>query len=154
MPRFGNYLQPMRLLHVILIAFIFTSCGDEEKVARERPADVLPMDSMARYMSELHMIDAATRHRDVRKLGIQAHVKKAYFDYFDTCGITRERFDKSLDYWSGDNEEMIQVYDLSMELLSTKLADIKGSTAIEEEEEPSIEEQLEDGARVRKKKRL
>jgi hypothetical protein len=40
-----------------------------------------------------------------------------------------------------------------MEILSTKLADIKGSSAVEEEE-PSLDEQLEDGARVRKKKTL
>ena len=103
-------------------------------------------------MADLHLLDAATRHRDVRKLGIQAHVKNAYFEYFDTCGITQERFDKSLDYWSEDNEDMIQVYDLTMEILSTRLADVKGAPEPEEEPEKSIEEQLEEGARVRKKR--
>ncbi|NCG28970.1 MAG: DUF4296 domain-containing protein [Bacteroidetes bacterium] len=143
----------MKWFSLISTLIVLASCGSGNEVVREKPNGVLPIDSMAMYMADVHLLDAATRHREVRKLGIQAHVKKAYFDYFDTCGISRVRFDKSLDYWSADNEEMIQVYDLSMEILSTKLADIKGASAVEEEE-PSLDEQLEDGARVRKKKTL
>jgi len=80
---------------------------------------------MAFYLSEVHIIDAAMRNREVRRKSLQSYAKRGFVYYFDTAGVSHEKFVRSLDFWRQDTKEMAAIYDVAMERLSVKLAAAK-----------------------------
>jgi len=114
-----------QLAAFLLSAILLASCGSEEKAPREVPDGVLSKDSMAYYLSEVHVIDAALRHRKVRKGNMQPYAKRAFIEYFDTAQISRDRFVESLEFWAEDFEELSEIYDMSMERISTQIVQLK-----------------------------
>ena len=117
------------MIRLILLSFLFLSLqgcnADKNPGPAIEPAHILSKDSMAFYLSEVHIVDAALRHRDVRKKGLQAQAKKGFINYFDTAHVSKARFTESLNYWKDNYEEMEEIYDQSMELLSTQLVTLK-----------------------------
>lgn len=115
----------MRIFAAVCLLLIMASCGNKKKELTPKPEGVLSKDSLAFYLSEVHIIDAAMRHREVRKKNLQKQAREGFHHYFDTAGVSQDRFVKSLDYWKDNYSEMEEIYDLSMEILSTKLAKLK-----------------------------
>lgn len=115
----------MRIFAAVCLLLIMASCGNKKKELTFKPEGVLSKDSLAFYLSEVHIIDAAMRHREVRKKNLQKQAREGFNHYFDTAGVSQDRFVKSLDYWKDNYSEMEEIYDLSMEILSTKLAKLK-----------------------------
>jgi hypothetical protein len=111
------------LLFCLLL--LMQGCGSDEQKLPPKPEQVLSKDSMAFYLSQVHIIDAAMRHRDVRKKSLQPEARQGFVNYFDTAGVSKERFVESVDYWKLNYVEMEEIYNLSMEILSTKLAVLK-----------------------------
>lgn len=118
----------------IILCILFSACNGDQREVRELPRGILPKDSMAYYLSQLHIIDAAMRHREVRKSALQSYAKRGFIEYFDTAGVSHERFVKSLEFWGDDFEDMSEVYDLAMERLSTQLAREKAQQAAQHNE--------------------
>ncbi|MEQ9187309.1 MAG: DUF4296 domain-containing protein [Cryomorphaceae bacterium] len=114
----------MRIL-VVLIMALFFGCGQKTPPPRKVPSSVLSKDSMAYFLSQVHIVDAAMRHRDVRKENLQVYAKRGFIEYFDTAQVNRERFLESLAFWGEDFEEMSGIYDMAMERLSTQMARLK-----------------------------
>jgi hypothetical protein len=56
---------------------------------------------------------------------LQAQAKQGFINYFDTARVSKARFTESLDYWKDHYEEMEEIYDQSMEILSTQLVTLK-----------------------------
>ena len=115
----------MRRLAPLLLLAIIVACGDGRPKNIKAPPGILPKDSMAYFLSQVHMIDAATRHREVRKHNLQVYAKQGFLVYFDTAKVSRERFLASLEFWGDDFDQMSEIYDLAMERLSTQMAKLK-----------------------------
>lgn len=115
----------IRYCALLFLLISVQSCGSNEEEVRQKPAHVLSKDSVSFYLSQVHIIDAAMRHRDVRKKSLQLEARQGFNHYFDTADISKERFIESLNYWKDNYVEMEEIYDLSMEILSTKLAVLK-----------------------------
>ena len=116
----------IRLILLSIILLSLQGCGSDKNPApAKKPTHILSKDSMAFYLSEIHIVDAALRHRDVRKKGLQAQAKQGFINYFDTAHVSKARFTESLDYWKDNYEEMEEIYDQSMEILSTQLVTLK-----------------------------
>jgi hypothetical protein len=123
------------LIGALLIA---VSCGEKTVSTRPVPDHILPKDSMALFLGQIHLVDAASRHREVRKQSLQSYAKRGFIEYFDTAHVSRERFLESLSFWGEDFQEMDEIYDLAMERLSTQMAKLKS-----EEKEASAAAQAE-----------
>jgi hypothetical protein len=80
---------------------------------------------MAYFISQVHLIDAASRQREIKKGNLQVYAKRGFIEYFDTAKVSRERFLKSLEFWGDDFDDMAEVYDIAMERLSTQAAQLK-----------------------------
>lgn len=113
----------------MILALLIVACGEEEKPSRVAPEGILPKDSMAYYLSQVHIMDAAMRHRKVRKGNMQSYAKRGFIEYFDTAGVSHDRFIRSLEFWAEDFEEMSEVYDLAMERISTQMVRLKQEEA-------------------------
>jgi len=115
----------MRYGTLFCLLLLIQGCTSDEQKLPPKPANVLSKDSMAFYLSQVHIIDAAMRHRDVRKKSLQSQARQGFINYFDTAGVSKERFVESLNYWKENYVEMEEIYDNSMEILSTRLAVLK-----------------------------
>ncbi|NQV51576.1 MAG: DUF4296 domain-containing protein [Flavobacteriales bacterium] len=115
----------MKALLPLLSLVFLLACGSDKPTPRPVPPDVLSKDSMAFFLSQVHVVDAAMRHRDVRKENLQVYAKRGFIEYFDTAQVSRKKFVQSLAFWGADFEEMSEIYDLAMERLSTQTARLK-----------------------------
>ena len=115
----------MKALIPLLALLFLLACTSDKPAPRPVPVDVLSKDSMAYFLSQVHVIDAAMRHRDVRKENLQVYAKRGFIEYFDTAQVSRAKFVRSLEFWGADFEEMSEIYDLAMERLSTETARLK-----------------------------
>jgi len=109
------------IIRVAFLMLVLVSCSTK-KETKTPPPDVMGKDSLAYHLGNIHFIDAAMRHRVVRKQSLQAQAKMAFIEYFDTSGTSQQRFETSLAYWRDDFEAMDEIYAKSMEMLSMKLA--------------------------------
>lgn len=110
--------------HIVLFSLLALSgCSNETQRSESTiPAGVIPADSMAIYMADIQVLEAAIRSREVRKQKLQDEARLAYINYFDTASVSKDRFLKSLDYWKHDFGMMASIYDRAMETLSTRMA--------------------------------
>jgi hypothetical protein len=118
-------MRPLSVFFGIVFASVFTSCGNNENAPREVPDGILSQDSMAYFISQVHLIDAASRQREIKKGNLQVYAKRGFIEYFDTAKVSRGRFLKSLEFWGDDFDDMAEVYDIAMERLSTQAAQLK-----------------------------
>lgn len=146
----------MKYLAILLLLIVLSGCASDEKDADKvtYPSIVMPPDSLAFHLANIHILEAAMRHRDVRKQALQLNAKNGFEDYFDTSKVSRERFERSLSYWEKNFDEMANIYDLAMERLSTKLARMKQSSEVAADSTTRITPQEKSVEAPEKPKRL
>jgi hypothetical protein len=117
--------------HALIVSFFVAvlclSCNERKSVSSlpPPPRGVLSADSLAILLADLQVFEAAIRSRETRRDGLQDEARLAYLNYFDTVGISEERFKTSLNFWKDDLFVMEQIFDQSMEILSTRMAKAK-----------------------------
>ena len=104
----------MRIVLSICIIFMLFSC--REKTIRVKPKNVLPSDSMALILVEVHMMNAAHPHRDVRKKKLQPYALKEYQAMFDSVKVSEQRFEESFDWWNDEPEDIRGILDETLNI--------------------------------------
>lgn len=117
----------------IAALLLMVGCASEE--APPRPSHILSEDTMSIVLAEVHYFNAAAQHRDVRRKFMQSLVKEDMDAFYDSLGVTEEQFDESLQYYLDRPQEMLELYDGAMDLLSTRLASSRPTTADSPREE-------------------
>lgn len=110
------------ILYICCVALLV---GCTKKKPRQRPNYVLPQDSMAMILSEVHLLNAVSQHRESRRQHFQKFVEAEQKVLFDSLGVPMARFDSSMTFWLQDPKKMKEIYDESMNVLSTRLAQVK-----------------------------
>lgn len=111
------------LVSFFLMTLIVACSGEQsEDQTLQVPQGIIPPDSMALFMADIQVLEAAIRSREVRKQKLQDEARVAYIGYFDTAAVSKDRFMKSLDHWKNDFGIMETIYDDAMEILSTRVA--------------------------------
>lgn len=113
----------MKKLALLSLCIVLFACNEKEN--RVRPAYVLPSDSMAVMLADIQMLNAGYQHRDVRRDKLQAFAIKEYDAYFDSVGVSKERYDSSFSWWSRDTDAMQALYDNSLNILSIRVTEEK-----------------------------
>ena len=125
----------MKKLAVLSLSFLLFACNEKEN--RVRPAYVLPSDSMAVMLADIQMLNAGYQHRDVRRDKLQAFAIKEYDAFFDSVGVSKERFDSSFSWWSKDTDAMLALYDNTLNILSIRVTEEKTRRRLKSEAEQS-----------------
>jgi hypothetical protein len=123
----------MKKLAVLSLSFMLFACNEKEN--RVRPAYVLPSDSMALFLADVQMLNAGYQHRDVRKDKLQAFAIKEYDAYFDSVGVSKERYDSSFNWWSRDTDALQALYDNTLNILSIRVTEEKTRRRLKSEAE-------------------
>lgn len=89
------------VLH-ILILLLFSGCT-------LRPFGVLSQDKMVDVLLDVHIVEAAIRTLDSNSKRIEK--QEYYNEMFAHHGITKEQFDKSLDWYSHHPSRLVEIYD-------------------------------------------
>jgi hypothetical protein len=90
------------VLIYIIIGVLLSSCG-------LRPYGVLSQDEMVDILLEIHVVDAAILVLDSRSKQIE---KQEYYNQvFAKYGLTKEQFDKSLEWYSSRPDVMFAIYE-------------------------------------------
>lgn len=110
---------------IIYICCVALMAGCTKKKPRQRPGYVLPQDSMAMILAEVHLLNAVSQHRESRRQHFQKFVEAEQKALFDSLGVPVARFDSSMTFWLEDPKKLKEIYDESMNVLSTRLAQVK-----------------------------
>lgn len=120
----------MKTLATALLLIGVVACTSE--APRKRPADIYSPDSMALFMAEIQLINAKSQHRESRRKKLMDMIKREQQLLFDSLGITKETFDKSMNYYLEDAEEMEQLHIEAMDILSQRMAELKSEQSKDE----------------------
>lgn len=101
--------------------FVFSSCG--EKQPTPVPADVLPKEKMAQVFTDIHMAEAganAPMITDIPAKDLDSISKSniSFQKIFDKNQITKEQYDKSLQFYIDHPELLDKVYEEVLNELS------------------------------------
>lgn len=106
----------MKLTFLITFSVIFFSCGKTNVI--EKPKDLLSKESMSTILANLAIAEAAYNYSPTpEQLKSDTVVK---FNVFKQSNINRIQFQSSLDYYSRFPNEMKEIYEKSLTIVSEK----------------------------------
>ncbi|MFZ6050600.1 DUF4296 domain-containing protein [Halocola ammonii] len=101
------------LFSVLLVA----ACGEqqeEQKIAE----GVMSKENFTEVLTDVQLLEASMRQRFIRDEDPKLLYPIYYKQIFEKHEISEEEFKESLEYWSGQDEEMTGIYDNVIENLS------------------------------------
>lgn len=113
----------MRYTLLITLALFTAACGGNKPAPK--PAYIISSDTMITVLAEMHVFNAAAQHREARRQLMQPRVHDDMMQFFDSIGVPKDHFEKSLDYYLNHPKDMLEVYDGAMDLLSARLAELR-----------------------------
>ena len=115
-----------RWLACVLPVLLLSGCASDEAPPK-RPSYIIPDDSLAAVLAEIHQMGAVYQHRVVRKGRMQPYASRDLQLVLDSFGVSRDRIDSSLNYYKRNPEMLEKIYDESLNILSTRLAEMKAN---------------------------
>lgn len=130
------------LIAFLLLASLLWSCTGKEPPP-PKPNYVLPDDSLAMVLAEMHLYTAIFQHRTVRRNRLKDYARRDLQLALDSMGVSRARVDSSLRYYKTQPTHLEGVYDEALNILSTQLAEQK---ALEAKNKQKDSLKLEEGS--------
>jgi hypothetical protein len=109
------------IVFILLLALSAAACKD--KVSR--PSDILDPKKMSEVMAEVQILEATYNLQYARLDSSKAIMEKGFEQIFAKAGVSRESFEKSLQYYSLLPQEMISIQEDVADLLMAKEAEIR-----------------------------
>lgn len=94
------------LKYIALIALLFSSYSCER-----RPGDVIEKEQLVPIIVDLHKVHGIVRSQTFNKLFYTTDSVQIYEPVFDKYGVTREQFEKSIEYYSASPQEFDMMYE-------------------------------------------
>lgn len=104
-----------RLVIVFLVITLFFSCSRKQK---EIPAEIIQKDSLVNIIVDLHLADAVLLNPLAQSKISDISSNRLYNTVLDKYNITRERFNKSINYYAETPAVLDSIYDKVIEQLS------------------------------------
>jgi hypothetical protein len=112
----------------LIIFFSISSCS--EKTARKEPAHLIPPDSLVVILADLHLADAFLNFNINTKTPYDP--KNFYDKVLEKHKTDRIQFSETITYYSAEPEKLDSLYDLVLNNLSTRKAELMNSKLKEE----------------------
>ena len=102
------------IVKILVLVFVISACGDGREL--EIPEDVIPRDTMASALLDMHLIEGAKVGQKIMGDTLKAthYYEKMYHKY----GISKEQFDRSFQFYSEHPEVMNNMYKEVIERLN------------------------------------
>lgn len=93
----------MRVLFSILLLAFLSGCADDPRdsvnATPSAQSDIIPRDKFVEVMSDIQLIEAASKNKVFRNDDETLRLKEAYSEIFTKHGITQEQFTESHKWW-------------------------------------------------------
>lgn len=90
-------------LPLILTMLLFAGC--HKKQMQEKPDDLIGRSTMVKLIAESYLIESVVGMNPEDTLNRFKSTKEYYKALFDRYHVTREQFNKSIEYYMGDEED-------------------------------------------------
>jgi len=107
----------MKIIYpLFFILFLFSiSCTNNKTI----PSDILPEDSLVKIIVDMHLGDAILLQPKVQSLPYVINKQEFYFFILKKHSLTKETFEKNMNYYVDHPEEYDLIYEKVIEELST-----------------------------------
>ncbi len=90
---------------LLLIPTILLLAGCHKKQVQEKPENLIGRSTMVKLIAESYLIESVVGMNPEDTLNRFKSTKEYYKDLFDRYHVTREQFNKSIEYYMGDEED-------------------------------------------------
>jgi len=104
-----------RIIVLFFLLIIVNSCKHD---SNKPPVGIIPKDSMVSIIADLHLADAVLLNANVQSKISDISSNRLYKTVLDKYGITRERFNRSIDFYAENPVVLDSMYDKVIEKLS------------------------------------
>lgn len=102
-----------KIFFAFVVLFIF-SCSN----SKQPPTDIIPRDTLISVIVDMHIADVILLNPNVQSKISDISSNKLYQTVLNKYNITRERFNKSMDYYANNPEVLDSIYDIVIERLN------------------------------------
>lgn len=100
-----------KIIYLLLIPLVLLSASCHKKQVQKKPDNLIGRNTMVKLIAESYLIESVLFFNPADTVNRFESTKAYYKDLFDRYGVTREQFNKSIEYYMGDE-------DMSEKLLS------------------------------------
>lgn len=90
---------------LLLITTMLLFAGCHKKQVQEKPENLIGRSTMVKLIAESYLIESVVGMNPEDTLNRFKSTKEYYKDLFDRYHVTREQFNKSIEYYMGDEED-------------------------------------------------
>lgn len=116
-PMFRKYCTPF-----LFVFLIFMACGEEKN---ERPEKILSQHDMALVIADIQLVESVKRII-TNEFDFNGDSVDVYSPVFEQYGINRETFRESMRYYTQNPDQMEEIYQEVLVILSEKEATYQG----------------------------
>ena len=111
-------MKSVKLL-ILVILIIVLGCTSEIKESKSPPSDLIPKEQMVDICVDLRLMDAILAAKQRKKDPDQnVNIYYLHNSILEKYGITRERFERSLEYYQLDLKVLDEIYEEAITKLS------------------------------------
>lgn len=129
--------------NIIIIPFLFIllfSCKEGAPVEQPKPKNLLSTEEMIKIITDLTVIEATYQMRYVQVSRYSHLIQQAADSIFLVHKTSREIYETSFDYYTGDQLEMIKIYQAVKLNIDKKIKELPDESSSENEN--PVEEQV------------
>ncbi|MFT5971127.1 MAG: hypothetical protein ACI8ZO_001646 [Flavobacteriales bacterium] len=116
----------MRLLFVLIVAVSgFVGCAPKSAEKTPKPKGLLKEKEMVEIMSDLQLIEAAKTMHHFNPDSVDQDKRRYMQEVYSKHNVSDTLFLKSLEYYSGKEKKMLEIYDKVIESLQTQQEDYR-----------------------------
>lgn len=108
------FLSVSRAFFFLMLGTLATCCS--RPAAPPRPAGIISLDTMTLFLTDIHIIEGASTGQKI--MGDTLTTDEYHAKVFAKYGATKEQFQESFDYYSGQPELMTKIYEGVIENLN------------------------------------
>ena len=114
----------MKLVTLVFTVLFFASCSEEIQRA-EKPSDLLPREKMVKVIEDLTKLESHIQN----KYKVITDYHQVMINSGDSLlkqhGISREQFERSMDYYGTHHKEMESIYEEALNSLNKELGELE-----------------------------
>jgi hypothetical protein len=100
----------MRIAVIYCVLFFLTAACSDGMSGISKPNDLIPRDSMVKILKEMSLLESHIQAKYIHVARFQETMKRSGKKLLDTYGISHDRFNRSMDYYGSQQEEMKSIY--------------------------------------------
>ncbi len=114
-----------RIILFLLIPMLLFFNGCHKKQVQEKPEGLIDRNTMVEIIAESYIIESIVAYNPADSVNRFKTTKEYYKDLFDRHHVTREQFNKSVEYYMGDEDDADKILSEASQIIIKKRKKLK-----------------------------